>query len=197
MEVFQFMIKSSISADMLGLSLRQMGANIQVNSSKILFVEFKISEKLTVSYFCNIRDEDQVYLQRIEPYPVRNFRFEEVENILKFIKIDVTLFANASQSSNFPLFLDIIDANYYVRKEIEHLFLLKNVPHGLLEDLLKKNNDILEQIKNSKTPDLAKGIVPYTDEEHYEVINKHSIEGSIDEYASSHQVTRDRNLHKK
>ena len=86
MEVFQFMIKSSISADMLGLSLRQMGANIQVNSSKILFVEFKISEKLTVSYFCNIRDEDQVYLQRIEPYPVRNFRFEEVENILKFIK---------------------------------------------------------------------------------------------------------------
>lgn len=28
------MIKSSISADMLGLSLRQMGANIQVNSSK-------------------------------------------------------------------------------------------------------------------------------------------------------------------
>ena len=45
------MIKSSISADMLGLSLRQMGANIQVNSSKILFVEFKISEKLTVSYF--------------------------------------------------------------------------------------------------------------------------------------------------
>ena len=144
------MIKSSISADMLGLSLRQMGANIQVNSSKILFVEFKISEKLTVSYFCNIRDEDQVYLQRIEPYPVRNFRFEEVENILKFIKNDVTLFANASQSSNFPLFLDIIDANYYVRKEIEHLFLLKNVPHGLLEDLLKKNNDILEQIKNSK-----------------------------------------------
>lgn len=185
------MIKSSISADMLGLSLRQMGANIQVNSSRILFVEFKINENLTVSYFCNIKDEEQVYIQRIEPYPVRNFRFEKVDNILKFIKNDVTLFANASQSSNFPLFLEIIDTNYYVRKEIEHLFLLKNVPHGLMEDLLAENKAILEKIKNSEISDLEDGAVPYTSEEHYKVIDRHSIDCDIDEYANPHQINHE------
>lgn len=138
------MAKYSISADLLSLELRQMGASkVNIHSSQNLLIQFDITDELSLSYFCNIRDEGKIFIQRIEPYPIRNYSFESVANILSFIRNDVELFANAVKSSNFSLFLDIINNNYFIRKDLEQLFLLNNVPHGLLEELLedgKKNS---------------------------------------------------------
>lgn len=145
------MARSSVSADMLHLSLKQLGATkIQSSTSRVAVVKFEINPELTVSYFYYIKDEEKIYLQRIEPYPVRNYRFETVENIISFIKKDVEQFENASKSSNFKLFLEIIHTNYEVRRELEELFLLNNVPHEMLEDVLKEEKEVLEQIKNTE-----------------------------------------------
>lgn len=145
------MARSSVSADMLHLSLKQLGATqIQSGISRVSIFKFEINPELTVSYFCYIKDEEKIYLQRIEPYPVRNYRFETVENIVSFIKKDVEQFENASKSSNFKLFLKIIHTNYEVRRELEELFLLHNVPHELLEDVLTHERDVLESIKTTE-----------------------------------------------
>lgn len=161
------MVKHYLSADLLGMTLRQLGASkVQINSSKILFVEFAIGQDLNVSYFCNIKDESKIYIQRIEPYPIRNYGFESVDNILKFIENDVKLFENASHSSNFPLFLKLIDTNYLVRKEIERLFLTNNVPQGLLADLLKDASKLMDKLKTAEIDSLGDDICNLSDGYH-------------------------------
>ncbi len=145
------MSKSSVSADMLHLNLKQLGATqIQSGTSRVSVFKFEINQELTVSYFCYIKDEEKIYLQRIEPYPVRNYRFETVENIVSFISKDVEQFRNASKSSNFNLFLEIIHTNYEVRRELEELFLLHNVAHDELEEALTKEQAVLDNIKNTE-----------------------------------------------
>ena len=46
--------------------------------------------------------------------------------------------------------MEIIHTNYEVRRELEELFLLNNVPHEMLEDVLKEEKEVLEQIKNTE-----------------------------------------------
>ncbi len=143
------MAKPSISADMLNLGLKQLGATkVKTHLSRVTVVKFDINPELTVSYFCHIKDEEKLYLQRIEPYPMRNYKFETVDNIVSFIKKDVEQFANASRSSNFKLFLDIIHNNYSIRRDLETLFLLNNVPHQALEHVLSSEQKNLEFINS-------------------------------------------------
>lgn len=145
------MAKSSITADMLHLNLKQLGATkINSNSSRVSVIKFEINPELTVSYFCHIKDEEKIYLQRIEPYPVRNYKFETVDNIVAFIKKDVEQFENASKSSNFKLFLNIIDRNYAVRRELEELFLLHNIPHESLDKILDAEDKTLALINSAE-----------------------------------------------
>ncbi len=183
------MAKHIISVDLLGMELRQLGASkVQINSSKVLYVQFDIKDNLCISYFFNIRDEGKIYIQRIEPYPIRNYGFETVENILSFVRRDVELFANASKSSNFPLFLKIIDTNYYVRKELEQLFLMRNVPHGLLEELLEDDLRILEKIKGAEFSALEESLSDIS-EDYVGILDGASIistaDYNIDEFATS------------
>ncbi len=144
------MARSNISADMLHLSLKQLGGKVRTASSKVTVVKFEINPTLTVSYFLHIRDEEKIYLQRIEPYPVRNYKFETVDNIVQFIKKDVEQFENASKSSNFELFLEVINTNFEVRKELEALFLLHNVPHLSMEEILKAEKETLSRIASAE-----------------------------------------------
>ena len=150
------MAKSNISADMLHLGLKQLGATkVKMNSSKVSVVKFEINPELTVSYFCHIKDEEKIYLQRIEPYPVRNYKFETVDNILSFIRKDVEQFENASKSSNFKKFLEIIDTNFAVRRELEALFLLHNVPCESIDKILEAERATLANITNTEHITLA------------------------------------------
>lgn len=185
------MVKHYISTDVLGMQLRQMGASsVHINSSKIIFVEFDINENLRISYFCNIRDEGKIYIQRIEPYPIRNYGFENVENILEFIENDVKLFANASKSSNFPLFLEIINTNYFARKEMEKLFLLNNVPHGLLEDLLESAQNMLREIISAEHKGLDEDEVDLS-EEYTDILEEAAVitvEHGIDGFGSTNNI---------
>lgn len=141
------MINNNISLDILLMGCKQMGAtDIDSNSTKLHIIKFKISEELTVSYLCNAKDEEKIFLQRVEPYPIRNTQFESVENILKFIKKDVLLFKNAAKSRNFKIFLDIVNKNYLIRRNIEDLFLFHNVDREFLEKVWANVNNMLEKI---------------------------------------------------
>ena len=77
------MANDNISWDILNMNLKQLGAtNIETTPTKINRVEFKICPILTVSYFFNAKNEDKIFLQRIDPYPIQNMKFEDVDEIL-------------------------------------------------------------------------------------------------------------------
>lgn len=187
------MVKHYISVDLIGMELRQLGASeVHINSSKVLYVEFDLKDNLCISYFINIRDEGKIYIQRIEPYPIRNYGFETVDNVLGFIRRDVNLFANASKSSNFNLFLKIIDTNYFVRKELEELFLMNNVPHGLLENLLEDASQILEKIKNADFSSLESDLYNIS-EQYVNLLDDATItfeEYNIDKFPTAKNLTK-------
>ena len=69
------MANDNISWDILHMNLKQLGAtNIETTPTKINRVEFKICPILTVSYFFNAKNEDKIFLQRIDPYPIQNMK---------------------------------------------------------------------------------------------------------------------------
>lgn len=179
----------SISSDMLHLELRQLGAKkIHSNINRVMVVKFEINPDLNVSYFLHIKDEEKIYIQRIEPYPIRNYRFETIENIINFIKKDVELFRNAANSSNFDLFLDMITKNFEVRKEIEDLFLSNNVPHELLEAFVAKENTLLQDILATEHIALGENIEKYDGEE---INQKNTLEARIDKDNKAGKYVKD------
>ena len=142
-------MKNSVSTDMLHMELKQLGASvIKAFPTKAVVIVFNIDDDLTVSYFCHVRDEEVVSLQRIEPYPIKDYRFDNVDSIIEFIKQDVNMFRNASNSSNFKKFLDIIEKNYQARKDMEDLFLMSNVSPEVLDTLENLEDEFLGKIKN-------------------------------------------------
>ena len=151
------MANDNISWDILHMNLKQLGAtNIETTPTKINRVEFKICPILTVSYFFNAKNEDKIFLQRIDPYPIQNMKFEDVDEILEFIKRDVTRFTNAAHSSNFPTFLRIMDKCYDLRKDIEKFFLLYNVDKNLLKKIEDELDMMIENIENADRKRLEK-----------------------------------------
>ena len=183
------MAMGSISSDMLHLRIKQLGASkIHSNISRVMVVKFEINPHLNVSYFLHVKDEEKIYIQRIEPYPVRNYRFETIDNIISFIQKDVELFRNASNSRNFELFLDMITKNFEVRKEVEDLFLSNNVPSERLIDFIKKESGVLDEIIHSEHVKLNADVTTY---EGQEVKQKNSLEERIDKEKKAGKYVKD------
>ncbi len=151
------MANDNISWDILHMNLKQLGAsNIESTPTKINKVDFTLDNGLTVSYLFNAKNEDKVFLQRIEPYPIQNIKLQNVDEVIEFIKRDVIRFNNASHSSNFTTFLSIVDKCYALRKDIEKFFLLYNVDKDLLSDIEKELDSILSDINKADRKKLSK-----------------------------------------
>ena len=179
----------SISSDMLHLRLKQLGASkIHSNISRVMVVKFEINENLNVSYFLHVKDEEKIYIQRIEPYPVRNYRFETIDNIISFIQKDVELFRNASNSHNFDLFLDMITKNFEVRKEVEEFFLSNNVPAEVLAKFVEREAGLLDEIIHSDHVKLNADIEAYHGNE---AKQKNSLEERIDKEKKPGKYVKD------
>ena len=94
--------------------------------------------------------KEKIYLQRIEPYPIRHIKFESVDHIIEFVKNDVKQFRNATNSSNFDLFLEIANKIYQIDTDVEHFFLNHNVDTEDLEYIDHKLGRVLHKIEHSK-----------------------------------------------
>ncbi|MEG0918795.1 MAG: hypothetical protein RR967_02035 [Anaerovoracaceae bacterium] len=144
-------MQDNISNDLIKIAFRQLGAKeIKTTTTKMNVIIFEINEKLTVSYLCNAKDEEKIYLQRIEPYPIRHIKFESVDHIIDFVTEDIARFKNATNSSNYDLFLEIADKVYRVDTEVEHLFLNHNVNRENLEHIDDNLGWLLEKIAESR-----------------------------------------------
>lgn len=144
-------MQDNISNDLIKIAFRQLGAKeIKTTSTKMNVITFEINEKLTVSYLCNAKDEEKIYLQRIEPYPMRHIKFEDVDHIIDFVTADIAKFRNATNSSNFDLFLEIANKIYRVDTGVEHLFLNHNVDTTNLKYINESLGTIIEKIADTR-----------------------------------------------
>nr|HPJ24259.1 hypothetical protein [Bacillota bacterium] len=68
------------------MKLVQMGANVTVVSSQMVYVSFDITEDVKVSYVYNINKKNKYFLERIRPYPLPVRVFDSAEDICNIIK---------------------------------------------------------------------------------------------------------------
>ncbi len=131
------------------MKLIQMGAKVEQINSKMCYVKFNISD-IEVAYVYNINKKNKYFLERIKPYPLPLKEFDNKEDMVKIIEIDMRQFQNACNSRNIEEFIKInIELNKTI-KEFEDLFLYYNVPKIGNVIIMKKIKEIQEEILKTK-----------------------------------------------
>lgn len=135
------------------MMLRQMGAEVILYHGLQCFVRFRI-EGLEISYAYNINRKDKYFLQRLKPYPMPAGVFENVNDVVDAIKIDIDQFKNALKSKNFEKFISINKDMLKGVRVFEDFFLYYNVSSEVLdeiaEDIKKVNEKLRKSIENSE-----------------------------------------------
>lgn len=127
---------SSIEGSMIEVLLRQEGA---AKITKIhgfqYHIIFEVTPDFNVSYVYNVNPNNEFFLQRVGPYPIRHGLFENEHQLVDFIKEDIAKFRNAANSSNFQQFIAINRKMEELKEKAETLFLNYNIDKDELHDL--------------------------------------------------------------
>lgn len=141
-------MRNIVSDDMINLVLRQMGAvSIKTSPAYINIAKFEIGN-LRLTYMYEVKEED-IYLQRISPYPMMIGKIYNEQQVVEIIANDMKKFKNAYSSSNFSKFISIANDVVSFDKEIENLFMSHNVSKEDLEEIeqmMDKVHDKLSEL---------------------------------------------------
>jgi hypothetical protein len=150
------MIKDTTTDDMVNMMLRQMGAtSIKTKPAHINIVKFDLSPELRVSYMYEIKKDEGIYLQRVDPYPMLIGKLYNEQDVINIINNDLNKFKSAYGSTNFAKFIEVANNVAAFEKEIENLFMMRNVD---AEDLQKiheemgKVHDLIQSIYAESKP---------------------------------------------
>ena len=154
------MFTTTLSGELINVALRQLGAtHISETRNGIMYkVEFKLSDELTVTYVFDVTKHDKYYIQRIAPYPISHGDFASAEEVIEFVRRDITKFRNAMQSHNFPKFLDTANSMVMFTHAIELLFLERNIPESDMDTLRQSIENSLDKVREiyARTPKIEK-----------------------------------------
>ncbi len=131
------------------MKLVQMGANVTVVSSQMVYVSFDITEDVKVSYVYNINKKNKYFLERIRPYPLPVRVFDSAEDICNIIKIDIEQFKNAANSHNIYEFIQKSRDFHNIILMFEDLFLYYNVNPDIFKKLQDDIDDIYTTISDA------------------------------------------------
>ena len=141
-------MRNIVSDDMINLVLRQMGAvSIKTSPAYINIAKFEIGN-LRLTYMYEVKEED-IYLQRISPYPMMIGKIYNEQQVVEIIANDLKKFKNAYSRSNFSKFISIANDVVSFDKEIENLFMSHNVSKEDLEEveqMMDKVHDKLSEL---------------------------------------------------
>lgn len=125
-----------------------MGAvSIKTSPAYINIAKFEIGN-LRLTYMYEVKEED-IYLQRISPYPMMIGKIYNEQQVVEIIANDLKKFKNACSSSNFSKFISIANDVVSFDKEIENLFMSHNVSKKDLEEveqMMDKVHDKLSEL---------------------------------------------------
>jgi len=128
------------------MKLIQMGADVTVVSSQMVYVSFDITEDVTVSYVYNINKKNKYFLERIRPYPLPVKTYDSAEDICNIIKIDIDQFKQAAHSHNIQEFIKTNKAFHDIILKFKDLFLYYNISPEVFVQLKKDIDDIQQTI---------------------------------------------------
>lgn len=143
------MLTSSFSGDLINVALRQMGATSikEVRNGILYIAKFELSDDLRVTYVFDVTKRNKYFLQRVEPYPMSHGDFDGADEVIDFIRRDISKFQSAKNSHNFPKFLDTANQMILLSHAVELLFLERNVSAEELDDLRARLEDCVEEIR--------------------------------------------------
>ncbi|NLD10833.1 hypothetical protein [Aminicella lysinilytica] len=140
------MLQDTVTDYMVNTVLKQMGAvSIKVKPCYINIAKFELdtpndSKKVEVFYLYEMKENDDIYLQRLEPYPMLMGKPSNENELIKVIRADIDKFKSALTSTNFCKFLDLQGLYANVNKSMEELLLSPKTVRT--EDLLKIESDL-------------------------------------------------------
>ena len=136
------MFTTTFSGELINVALRQLGATriVETRNGIMYKVEFKLSDDLTVTY------------------PISHGDFASADEVIEFVRRDITKFRNAMQSHNFPKFLETAHAMVRFTHAVELMFLERNIPEEDMEAVRRSIDDGLDQVREiyGRTPKIDK-----------------------------------------
>lgn len=137
-----------MQAEQHEMVLKQMGGEVLQMPSKCCYVRFQVGD-FRVAYVYNINKSKRYFLERLKPYPLPLQEYENEEDVIETIKVDLEQFKNAANSKNIDSFIKVNQELNKTAKAFEDLFLYYNVETFHTETILQKIEEIKQEI--SKT----------------------------------------------
>jgi hypothetical protein len=131
------------------MRLVQMGAKVEQVNSKMCYIKFMV-ENVPVEYVYNLNKKNRYFLERIKPYPLPVRSFDAESDIVDLIEVDIKQFKSAVKSKNIDCFVGISKELNNTIKKFEDLFLYYNVPTMKAEAIMKKIQEIQDEITKTK-----------------------------------------------
>lgn len=142
-------MRNRVSDDMINVMLRQMGAaSIKTTPTHINVAKFLIGDDLRLTYMYEVKEEE-IYLQRISPYPMMIGKIYNEQQVVDIISGDLKKFKSAYKDVNFNKFLEVINNAVTFDKEIENLFMNHGVSKedlDIIENEVSHIHDMIEEI---------------------------------------------------
>lgn len=132
------------------MKLTQMGASVKQVNGKLCYVTFDLGY-ITLEYAYNINAKGKYFLERIKPYPLPIKAYDNEDDVIDIIEIDVEQFRNAVNSSHVEDFILISNKLHETIKKFEDLFLYYNVPTEQVALLLKDVEEMNDTIQETKS----------------------------------------------
>ncbi len=137
-----------MEAEQHEMKLRQMGGEVLQLNSRCCYVRFMVGD-FRLSYVYNINRSNHYFLERLKPYPLPLNEYESEEDVVEMIRRDLEHFENAAKSKNINSFLKVNQELNKTAKAFEDLFLYHNVETFHTETILKKLDEIKDEIRKT------------------------------------------------
>lgn len=145
------MIKDRFTESMANIMLRQMGAVEILNKpAYINKVKFKLSDGSNVTYIYEIKEGDDIYLNRVRPYSHFLGTFHDEEELVEAIRRDYTMFKVAVTSKNFEQYQRMAKGMEDMNSELEKMFMSRETSREDLDRIEKSIVDIYNDMRSLK-----------------------------------------------
>ncbi len=143
------MNRNTVSGDIIGFTLRQLGAtDIKVFNSRMNIVSFDLGDGFIVSYVFNITRKDKFFLQRMRPYAMVKGMYADQNEIIEFIKDDITRFRTSIQLNDADKYINLAERISNLHERMEHIFLHHKVDKITLDRLNAEFGELAQEVEN-------------------------------------------------
>lgn len=131
--------------------LKKLGAKVLDIQGIMFYVKFILNDNVKLSYIYHLNPDNTYFLERIKPYSMAIGDYDNEEDIVDTIRVDLEQFRNAMNSKNFVNFIEIDNKISKLVRIFEDLYLYYNIETEDLDTLKDGVYNVLEIIKDIKS----------------------------------------------